>query len=153
MNKTSSLSRFSPESGGKVSSFARAVGSYSLLALAINTACAPISVAGAATWNGDVSGDWFEGGNWSTGNAPGTNETVYIHQGEVLLTDGSAEVGDVNIAHAKGDVSSLTVSGLDSTLTAGQLMIGKNGGNGELTITDGGTVKSGTSTVGLRDPQ
>src|SRR5947208_3306532 len=117
---------------------------------------------GDITWNGNVSTDWSDAGNW-TGGVPGASDKAIIPAGRPLypiLTGNKKSVGslqidsgasvtvssDLDISSNSSPPDSVVISGtLDWTSGAMTL----SGSNVSLTVNSGGVFKVGSGTYGL----
>jgi len=115
------------------------------------------SAFGATFWEGDVSSRWDDGGNWSTGVAPGAGDAVVM---DITATGTTILIDAATTALAKGVQFGSSADGLDPTftlnMTGGTLT---NGGGTELDLgrhsdaifnLSGGVVNSHVITLGNR---
>jgi fibronectin-binding autotransporter adhesin len=112
-----------------------------------------VPLAHAVDWQGSVSADWGNAGNWSSASVPSTDDAGVTVDGAtvqpVLSGPVAASVGQVDVKSG-----ALTVSAGD--LTTPYLAVGfKQGEVGELKIVDGGKVRATnprlSAAVGGRD--
>lgn len=111
----------------------------------------------ATQWTGATSSDWTVGGNWSTGAVPTAAVDVRIdesaHRAVLGVTNGSVGVcGALWVGSATGAESSLIVQS-GSSLTASDLYIGDNGGQGVVALDTGATlITTSAALIGVFDP-
>src|SRR5207249_4659812 len=117
---------------------------------------------GDITWNGNVSTDWSDAGNW-TGGVPGASDKAIIPAGRPLypiLTGNKKSVGSLQIDSGASvtvssdlDISSNS-SPPDSVVISGTLdwtggAMTLSGSNDSLTMNSGGVFKVSSGTYGL----
>ncbi|MFK0090793.1 autotransporter outer membrane beta-barrel domain-containing protein [Pseudomonas sp. NPDC090755] len=99
-------------------------------------------------WTGATSTDWLTGTNWLGGTVPPSNETVQIGVAGVAAPNFPLITGFQNVSSQQGfigldpgSIGIVTVNGLGSQWSnSGDLIIGV-GGNGTLTLTQGGAAQ------------
>ena len=105
------------------------------------------AVGGSGTVLVSGSGStWTMGGGMAVGDSVGTGALTIADGGKV-----SANTG-IRIAPFAGSTGTVSVTGTDATLTSASDLLVAGGGNGTLTIADGGTVNvAGTVTLAMND--
>lgn len=127
----------------------RRLRALSATALASSAWLSLVPPAYGQTWQGDVSGDWFDGGNWSTGAAPMTASTAII---DSLGSPNAAIIGAASAGAAQVFVGGIAHASLEikngGSLTSSSTIIGNRSVNaaapaasetGEVTITGVGS--------------
>lgn len=107
------------------------------VALLSALAVTPLSAQTAAEWTGSVSTDWFDAGNWASGNLPpNCIQQFVLVCAPILLDDQSPNEAVIGA----GQSVDLSVAAL-GTFSPGQVIVGSSAGaDGRLTIRDGGTL-------------
>lgn len=84
----------------------------------------------AGTWNGSVSDNWFEGGNWLPNNIPDTTTTTIINNGLVNLSNGTSTITQLQLAPSLNNNSQLTISDNGHLTMVGTNIIAVGGASG-----------------------
>jgi len=79
------------------------------------------ALAGVRTWQGGVSADWFDDGNWLEEAAPAAGDDVTIAAGTVLLTAGTPALASLSLT------GTLVFSNWNTTLSAAEVTVGGGG--------------------------
>ena len=108
-----------------------------LLPSAALLALAPNAQAQTTTWEGDVSNDWFNAGNWDNGLPTGVDDAQIV-SGNPTIAAPTAEASSIFLNGA-----SLTVSGPIAALDANAIVYVGNTDAAALTIEDGAFVAAG----------
>lgn len=149
----------------KQASLKLAVGPVRIAAML--AALVTLPVTAQVEWVGGIDEDWFEGGNWNTGELPDGADIVHIdttnpnqtavrqagaqsgqlhvgfkNTGELIIEDGGEVIssGRSRIGSNAGSEGMAAVSGPGSRWTLGERLIVGNFGVGALIIEDGGEV-------------
>ncbi|HEX4366463.1 MAG TPA: hypothetical protein VH023_06520, partial [Rhodopila sp.] len=108
-----------------------------------------------------AGGTLVTGGNIFVGNGPGSNGTLTVSSGGLLRQNGPANPDgyDMEIASSAASgtlaasIGSVTVTGAGSLIDMGAngIVIAENGGNGSLTVSQGGSVNATTPNSNLNN--
>jgi outer membrane autotransporter protein len=111
----------------------------------------PAAAQPVATWTGAAGdGDWFNGGNWSTGTVPNNNRVVIMPSNPVPGIDGgnAAITGSLNIGAVGQDAFLAIENGGTFTRSAGhvEIYVGSSPGGSVLAVTGPGSAITSTFT-------
>ncbi|PCJ31570.1 MAG: hypothetical protein COA90_05810 [Gammaproteobacteria bacterium] len=165
------LSKSKGKSKSSTASIGKLTRNLSAALLAAGMSAIPIQVLAANIFWDAGTADWFTPTNWRTNSLPTASDDAYINNaGTAEVSSGSANVSrslvigydnagsltisnggavmsnsDGYISYSSGSTGTVTVEGTGSSWTMSRTLGVGSGGDGSLTISNGGTVTTGTN--------